>query len=177
MQPPHAEAARLPLPSKERPSSSALSIWPTAYAEQVGTSSVPRRGPYAHEHLRRDRRRIIFHRPSFGLLHLHLCPGSGHSDDGGGLTVPNISRGRVATHWFLTREERKKEAPQEGLTPLGSSQERYTSRDTWTPQQDGLIRKVYPVSGSFELAQRFCRTPDAVQSRARFLGVKFVRAV
>jgi hypothetical protein len=83
--------------------------------------------------------------------------------------VPNISRGRVATHWFLTREERKKEAPQEGLAPPCSKEMRDCR--PWQHYEDHRVRVAYKKLGSRALAAELGRNYRTVQNRARVLGV------
>lgn len=83
----------------------------------------------------------------------------------------NVCRGQLAVKWYQTRDERKKEAPQEALTGLSSCKPLHTLRDLWTPQQDALLRKSYLHDGPRVLAERFHRSTAAIKTRARFLGI------
>ena len=88
--------------------------------------------------------------------------------------MPNISRGRVATQWFLTREERKKEARQ---VPALVRLDAVDARDCrpWSAHEDFRVRVAYKRLGSRALAAELGRYYKTVQNRARVLGVAETR--
>lgn len=88
--------------------------------------------------------------------------------------MPNISRGRVATQWFETRHERKKEARQGAALTRLSSKELRDCRP-WSEPEDGVVRRMYGHMTSKEIGALINRNYRTVQNRARVLGVAAAR--
>lgn len=92
--------------------------------------------------------------------------------------MPSINRGRVALIWYAERQVRadKKKADEAAAKSKQAAmpttrQPKHSIADTWTPQKDEILRKCYRHDGPEILAERFGKSPAAIQNRAYFLGL------
>lgn len=92
--------------------------------------------------------------------------------------MPNINRGRVAIQWYAERQKRAEEkAAKEAAEKAKQAampttrKPKHSLRDTWTDEQDAIMRKCYRADGPEILAERFGRSPSAVQCRAHVLEI------
>ena len=83
--------------------------------------------------------------------------------------MPNISRGRVATQWFLTRNERKKEARQG--PGLMARRVPAPVKFSWTPEKDAALRLMWDDRPRSEIAPALGCSPNTIYDRAEVLGL------